>query len=379
MLNPPSLVRLAMEAVVCLVRNYSGNNELGWEIVRRELKDTGLISSVLAFTPDQIQPATGAKLQKDYLSNSAWDTDRIDHASKAAGPLALWVESQIKYVSILQSVEPLKNEISKLETEQDSNRQKLKQNKILLVHLEGQVEKYKKEYTETISQASLIKNEISRVKALCEKCSAIVQSLSEERIRWFGELSKMNDANMPSDLVADSIIACAFAAFAGGESKSNRISLLKTCRESSLIGYHVSISDSSSVVNFLSTPLQRYRWKRNELPDDEINIENGVILSRLERYPLIIDPEAETCSVRFLLKEHERTRIRMCSASDKLSFTKVLESCLRFGTPLIVKDIWALDVSQVRSVIARETTVVNGRVLVTVGLLLLKIFNIYLL
>jgi len=51
------------------------------------------------------------------LNKPEWDIGKINQASKAAGPLAEWVSSQVKYATILDMVQPLRDEIAGLEAE----------------------------------------------------------------------------------------------------------------------------------------------------------------------------------------------------------------------------------------------------------------------
>jgi len=52
-----------------------------------------------------------------YINSSDWNPEKINFSSKAAGPLALWTTSQIKFADIEKKVEPLKNEVAKLKKE----------------------------------------------------------------------------------------------------------------------------------------------------------------------------------------------------------------------------------------------------------------------
>lgn len=47
-----------------------------------------------------------------YINSTDWNPEKINFSSKAAGPLALWTTSQIKFADIEKKVEPLKNEVA---------------------------------------------------------------------------------------------------------------------------------------------------------------------------------------------------------------------------------------------------------------------------
>ncbi|KAF4732244.1 hypothetical protein FOZ63_029748, partial [Perkinsus olseni] len=89
--NPPAPVKITLEAVVCLIRNYGPGVELTWDHIRKELKDPQLMVTVLQFNTDALSVAARERVE-GYLKSSAWDMERIERASRAAGPLAQWVK-----------------------------------------------------------------------------------------------------------------------------------------------------------------------------------------------------------------------------------------------------------------------------------------------
>ena len=52
---------------------------------------------------------------------------------------------------------------------------------------------------------------------------------------------------------------------------------------------------------FLSDPDQRVGWQANNLPTDDLCTENAIMLSRFNRYPLIIDPSGQ--ATEFIMNE----------------------------------------------------------------------------
>ena len=81
---------------------------------------------------------------------------------------------------------------------------------------------------------------------------------------------------------------------------------------------------------------QRVGWQANNLPTDDLCTENAIMLSRFNRYPLIIDPSGQ--ATEFIMNEFKDRKITKTSFLDD-SFRKNLESALRFGNPLLVQDV----------------------------------------
>ncbi len=49
--------------------------------------------------------------------NSGLTVEAVNRSNKACGPLYQWTESQIKYSSIYNSIQPLREEVEQLETD----------------------------------------------------------------------------------------------------------------------------------------------------------------------------------------------------------------------------------------------------------------------
>ena len=62
---------------------------------------------------------------------------------------------------------------------------------------------------------------------------------------------------------------------------------------------------------FLSDPDQRVGWQANNLPTDDLCTENAIMLSRFNRYPLIIDPSGQ--ATEFIMNEF---KVREKSMND---------------------------------------------------------------
>jgi len=91
--------------------------------------------------------------------------------------------------------------------------------------------------------------------------------------------------------------------------------------------------------------------------------ENAIILKRFNRYPLIIDPSGRV--TEFLQNECKGRRLTVTSFLDA-SFTKQLESSLRFGNPILIQDAEHLD-PILNHVLNKEYQKTGGRVLIQLG------------
>lgn len=112
--NPPVNVKLALEPVIALISNKPVKTE--WPEIRQWLRKDNFIKLVMDFDKDQISSRVKKFIQTNYLDKKdEFVVENIARASKAAGPLAMWVQSLVEYAVIFETIQPLRNEVSELQ------------------------------------------------------------------------------------------------------------------------------------------------------------------------------------------------------------------------------------------------------------------------
>ncbi|CDI87445.1 dynein beta chain, flagellar outer arm, putative [Eimeria praecox] len=369
MANPPAMAKVAVEAVAVLITD-AGEKAVSWEDARKILKASDFItkarlsfftlsSRILNFDCASVSSATRRRIQTKFLTGD-WDIERINKASRAAGPLAQWVESSVKFVLISEQVEPLQTEIAQLETEAQENEANLQEQQSLITQLEGKLQQYKQDYAQLISQVQSIKREMEEVQKKCARSMSLLENLGSEKNRWFEQLEQLKLATQT--FIGDSLLAAAFCAYLGFFEYADRHRLLEEWRavlQRECIRCRVDLS----FVDFLSTPSERLQWAAHSLPPDDLSVQNAIILKRFLRYPLIIDPAGQ--AINFLTSFLSSNKLSKTSFLDA-NFLKALESSLRFGSTLVIQDVEKVD-PILNPVLNRETHKLGGRVLITVG------------
>jgi dynein heavy chain 1 len=359
MLKPPDKVRCAVEAVCILILGLSAKPD--WKECRGYIAKTDFIPTVLNFDKDSVSEKTKKFINTNYLQNSeTWNLDAIFKASKAAGPLAKWVQSLIEYADIFLKIEPLRKELNEI---QEKERELVEQSESLtskISELEHNIEQYKKDYAILITEVERIKSEMEKVTNKVERSKQLIQNLSSERIRW--DSSCQDIKNQMASLIGDCCISGAFLTYYGFFDHSYRI-FLNAEWKNIFTTSGIIFKDDLSYMEFLSKPSERLSWQSKGLPNDDICIENATIFKYYNRYPLIIDPSEQ--ALEFILNNYADQKIQKTSFVDD-AFMKQLESSIRFGYPLLVQDVEKYD-PILNSVLNKEIHKANGRVLIRVG------------
>ncbi|CAG10419.1 unnamed protein product, partial [Tetraodon nigroviridis] len=356
MANPPAAVKLALESICLLL----GESTVDWKQIRSIIMRENFIPTIVNFSADEISDSIREKMKKNYLSNPGYNYDQINRASLACGPMVKWAIAQLNYADMLKRVEPLRNELQKLEDDATDNKTKAEEVEQMIRDLEASIARYKEEYAVLISEAQAIKADLAAVEAKVNRSTALLKSLSAERDRW--EKTSETFKNQMSTIAGDCLLSAAFITYAGYFEQQMRQNLFTTWSHH-LQQANIQFRTDIARTEYLSNADERLRWQANSLPADDLCTENAIMLKRFNRYPLIIDPSGQ--ATEFIMNEYKDRKITRTSFLDD-AFRKNLESALRFGNPLLVQDVESYD-PILNPVLNREVRRTGGRVLITLG------------
>lgn len=357
MQNPPAGVKLALEAVCTLL----GHKVDSWKTILSIVRRDDFIASIVNYDNErQMTRSHRTRMRIEFLSKEDFTYERVNRASKACGPLVQWVEAQVNYSEILDRVGPLREEVAQLEDEAPETKANAQAIENTVKDLERSIRRYKSEYAALITEIQAIKGEMAQVQFKVDRSVRLLDSLSSERSRW--EQSSKTFETQIDTIVGDVLVAAAFVAYGGFYDQQYR----KTMTEDWL--HHLSLSGIkhkplNPITEYLSTADERLRWQEHSLPVDDLCTENAIILHRFNRYPLIIDPSGRVAE--YLQNECKDRKLTVTSFLDD-SFTKQLESSIRFGNPILIQDAEHLD-PILNHVLNKEYQKTGGRVLIQLG------------
>ncbi|KAJ3613107.1 hypothetical protein NHX12_019361, partial [Muraenolepis orangiensis] len=356
MANPPAAVKVALESICLLL----GESTTDWKQIRSIIMRENFIPTIINFSADDISDSIREKMKKNYMSNPSFNYEQVNRASLACGPMVKWAIAQLNYAEMLKRVEPLRNELQKLEDYATDNKSKAEEVEQMIRDLEASIARYKEEYAVLISEAQAIKADLAAVEAKVNRSTALLKSLSAERERW--EQTSETFKNQMSTIAGDCLLSAAFIAYAGYFEQQMRQNLFTTWSHH-LQQANIQFRTDIARTEYLSNADERLRWQASSLPADDLCTENAIMLKRFNRYPLIIDPSGQ--ATEFIMNEYKDRKITRTSFLDD-AFRKNLESALRFGNPLLVQDVESYD-PILNPVLNREVRRTGGRVLITLG------------
>ena len=358
--NPPKNVKLIMQSVCLLL----SGKILEWKEIRKEMKKKDFKNQVMNLDVDaEVSERTkvmAGKYLNEKLKSGEWNMEKFEFSFKMAKPLATWFESQTKFANLLKKVDPLKNEIKKLEKGEKALVKQQKELKAGLNAIKSKIKGFKKEHRELVRKVDKIKKESSTVEKKVTTSKKLLKNLSSEEIRWKASVEGFNEQII--SMTGDVLLSAGFITYCGYFDQSYRALLLSTWKKY-LGNEGLRFKKELSLVEYLCTVSQRMSWKSFKLPDDDLCTENAIILERFNRYPLIIDPTGQ--AMAFVQSYYKEFKLKTTSF-DAVKFMKVMENGLRFGLPVLIENVEKID-PLMNSILNKEVTKQGGRNLVRIG------------
>ena len=137
-------------------------------------------------------------------------------------------------------------------------------------------------------------------------------------------------------MAGDVALACAFVCYAGPFNADFRTLLLRERFYADCVAKKIPVTADMSITDFMVDEGTIGDWAREGLPRDELSVQNGIMVTRSSKWPMLIDPQGQGLS--WLKRREERRSLRVSQLTDK-RFRNQLEDAMAFGQPLLIESV----------------------------------------
>lgn len=124
-----------------------------------------------------------------------------------------------------------------------------------------------------------------------DQANRLITSLQDNKDRWINNANEFK--SLKQRLVGDVAKACAFVSYCGPFNAEYRSKLLDEYFHTDLLEKQIPVSEDLKLTEFLVDQATVGEWNLEGLPSDDLSIQNGIMVTRSSRYPLMIDPQAQ--------------------------------------------------------------------------------------
>lgn len=144
-----------------------------------------------------------------------------------------------------------------------------------------------KELNDAERNKARLENEYQDVSTKLERAKMLIESLGGEKGRWH-ELG-ITLGGVYTNLTGDVLVSSGIIAYLGAFTAAFRNQINNEWTQKAK-DRKVPSSETLSLEAVLGDPVLIRSWNIDGLPSDSFSVENGIIMSKARRWPLMIDP-----------------------------------------------------------------------------------------
>ncbi|MCJ8749245.1 hypothetical protein PDJAM_G00174240 [Pangasius djambal] len=353
--KPPDLVMTVMEAVCILL-----NSKTDWASAKQLLGDSNFLKKLMDYDKDNIRPQILQKLQR-YIQNPDFVPEKVEKVSKACKSMCMWVNAMDLYSRVLKEVGPKREKLASAQAELDATSATLKQKQAKLQEVENEIAVLQKQFNSSLAEKEALAENMALTKARLSRSGKLTSALADERVRWQESIALFElEIN---NVIGNVFIGAACVAYYGAFTSHYRQLLIEQwisrCQE---LG--IPISSNFSLIGILGDPYEIRQWNAEGLPRDNVSTENGILVTRGRRWPLMIDPQDQ--ANRWIRTREAKNSLKVIKLTDA-GFLRTLENAIRLGMPVLLEELKETLDPALEPVLLKQTFVAGGRTLIRLG------------
>ncbi|XP_014253708.1 dynein heavy chain 8, axonemal isoform X2 [Cimex lectularius] len=341
--SPPYLITVIMDAV-CILFNKKINYPLkinpdkgfivpNWGEAFKVMAEVKFLDNLLTFPKDNLTGETIDLLIPHYR----YPNFNFEMAKQACGNVAgllKWVVAMGQFYNINKDVLPLKANLKMLEGRLDRAKAELAKAEALLAEKERELRAVQELAAAALKTKRDLQAKADRCKKKMQAATDLISGLAGEQIRWTQQLILFKQEI--ERLIGDVLLLSGFLCYTGPFNQEYRLNMQNQWYDE-LLNLKIPVTKNIDYVDCLVDAAIIGEWNIDGLPNDELSIQNGIIVTQASRYPLLIDPQSQGIT---WIKNKESKHDLMVTTLKHKYFRQHLEDALALGKPLLIEDIF---------------------------------------
>jgi dynein heavy chain len=352
--KPPDAVLMVMEAI-CILFKVKPD----WESSKKLLGDPQLMKKMQEYDKDGIPEAITKKLRK-YIEMPTFNPEAVERVSKACKSMCMWVIAMELYSRVFKEVAPKRKRLEEAQQSLESTRAKLEEKAAALAEVELQLEKLKATYENSVASKKMLLEKMEETTKRLARANKLTTALADEQVRWTESVEKLNE--QIDSLVGNIFLSAAAVAYYGAFTSTFRAELvsmwIKSCQE-----LEIPVSENFNLVDTLADPAVIRDWNIQGLPADALSAENGLLVTKGRRWPLMIDPQGQA---NRWIRNMEGSELKIIKLTEP-KFLRSLENAVRTGQSVLIEDVAEQLDPALEPLLLKQTIRQGGRILMKLG------------
>ncbi len=318
------------------------------------------LDSLFNFDKDAIKDST-IKLVTPYIDNPDFTPDNISKVSKACTSICLWVCAMHKYYHVAKMVEPKKKLLAEAQAELDEVLAKLAVTQKELKEVNDRVATLEANFNGAVAEKQALADKVAMCEVKMGRADKLIGGLGGEKIRWQASVAQYSIDY--TNVVGDVLAASGCVGYMGAFTMNYREDMYTSWHEG-MTKNGVPHSPGCNIISVLEDPVAVRQWRIDGLPADPLSTENGIIISKARRWPLMVDPEAQ--ANKWIKTRHSKDGLQVIKLSDK-DLLRTLENAIRFGKPVLLENVQEELDASLEPLLLKQLYKQGGQMMINLG------------
>jgi len=226
-----------------------------------------------------------------YIELEGFTAAVAKNASKAAEGLCIWVRAMKFYHEASKIVKPKLEALSVAEANLEAANKALHAAEMRLDACQARLNELQAMFDAQMAEKKRIEDGALALQRKMTMAAQLINGLAGERVRWTADSNDFSD--LKRRLVGDCAASCAFVCYCGPFNQEFRRYLIEDKFVKDCLHREVPITRDLDVITFNVDIGTIGDWNMQGLPADLLSSQNGILVTRSSRFPLMIDPQGQ--------------------------------------------------------------------------------------